>query len=141
MNVSSSCFDLSFLETFWFLPCNFFWAKAYFFPVFEKTGKQLISPLPPLGGGGGGTGGEGGALLARIFTDTGRSERKVQKTFRVYLKNPISYFRAYFVHFWLVFPQYFVYNRSFLPPNLLTRTEIMNFLTVNGPTFLKIVLK
>ena len=124
-----------FWKPFDFCPVIFFGPKLISTLFLKKQGSCVFLLSPPPGGG------EGGALLARIFTDTGRSERKVQKTFRVYLKNPISYFRAYFVHFWLVFPQYFVYNRSFLPPNLLTRTEIMNFLTVNGPTFLKIVLK
>ena len=125
-------------KPFDFCPVIFFGPKLISSLFLKKQGSSLFLLSPHSGGG---ERGGGGALLARIFTDTGRSERKVQKTFRVYLKNPISYFRAYFVHFWLVFPQYFVYNRSFLPPNLLTRTEIMNFLTVNGPTFLKIVLK
>ena len=41
-----------FRETLRFLPCKFFWINAYFITVFEKTGKQLISPHPPSPPGG-----------------------------------------------------------------------------------------
>ena len=59
MIVISSCLDRCFFwKPFDFCHVKFFWGvKAYFFPLFEKTGKQLISSFHP-----------GGVLLARMFT-------------------------------------------------------------------------
>ena len=62
VNASSSCFDPCFLETFWFLPCNFFFFEPQLISsMFLKKVKLLIS-FPHfffffL---------EGGVLLARI---------------------------------------------------------------------------